>query len=72
MFSLSFPDGSEFSLPKEWGDVFADSCGPNLVFYPAIADRLRFMTGKYVEYRAWPSKFAGRRMKTNPPVRRRA
>jgi hypothetical protein len=59
MFALSLPDDSEFELPVEWEDVFVDYFGPNPAFHPQVAERLVYVTGKYVEHRAWPSKFDG-------------
>ncbi len=59
LFSVTFQDGSTFTLPKEWEDVFADYYGQNAASYTALADRLRFVVGKYVAHRAWPSKFDG-------------
>ncbi len=59
LFSVTFQDGSTFVLPKEWEDVFADYYGQNRARYPALAERLSFVVGKYVAHRAWPSKFDG-------------
>lgn len=56
---VKFQDASEFSLPQDWEDVFVDYYGSNPDFYPSVAEKLRFVTGKYVENKAWPSKFDG-------------
>ena len=52
-------DKSEFILSEEWEDVFVDYFGPNPEVYPTVAQRIRFVAGKYVEHKAWPSKFDG-------------
>ena len=59
IISVGFDDGSLFALPKEWEDVFVDYFGPNPERYPEVIDSLRFVISKYVEHRAWPSKFDG-------------
>jgi len=59
MLSIPFDDGSVFNLPKEWEDVFVDYFGINPDSYPLVAERLKYVTGKYVGHRAWPSKFDG-------------
>src|SRR5712692_1878639 len=59
LFRLEFEDGSLFELPKEWEDVFVDYCGQNPKLYARLAERVRFVLGKYIEHRAWPSKFDG-------------
>jgi hypothetical protein len=59
LIEVSFPDGSRFSLPREWEDIVVDAFGHNPDVYGAVAERLRFVTGKYVEHRAWPTKFDG-------------
>lgn len=58
-FSVTFPDGSVFNLPREWEDVFVDYYGQNPETYPQVTERLRFVVGKYIEHRAWPTKFDG-------------
>jgi hypothetical protein len=59
LFAVDFEDGSRFELPDEWQDVFVDYYGFDAVQYPALADRLRFVTGKYVAFQAWPTKYDG-------------
>jgi len=59
MFIVPFDDGSVFELPEEWEPVFVDYFGPNPESYKAVEVRLRFITGKYMEHKAWPSKFDG-------------
>lgn len=59
LFSVSFADGSRFTLPSGWEAVFVSSFGSDPVAYSVVATRLRFVVGKYVEQRAWPSKFDG-------------
>ena len=59
LFSVSFADGSRFILPEKWEDVFVDYYGANPAEHVALAERLQFVTSKYIEHRAWPSKFDG-------------
>ncbi len=59
LLTVDFPDGSRFSLPQEWEDIFVDAFGHNPDIHGPVAERLRFVTGKYVEHRAWPTKFDG-------------
>lgn len=59
LLSVEFEDKSRFDLPQEWEDVFVDYYGHDPKFYPEVAGRLKFVTGEYVEHRAWPSKFDG-------------
>jgi hypothetical protein len=59
LFRLEFEDGSLFELPNEWEDVFVDSYGQNPKVYARLAERVRFVLGKYIEHQAWPSKFDG-------------
>ena len=59
LFAVSFEDGSSFVLPTDWEDVFVSYFGADRRKYGDLADRLRFVVGKYLEHRAWPSKFDG-------------
>lgn len=59
IFVVSFEDGSRFVLPADWEDVFVSYFGSDTSGYADIAGRLRFVVGKYLEHRAWPSKFDG-------------
>jgi hypothetical protein len=58
-FSLSFADGSHFVLPDAWEQVFIAYYGADPAAYPALAEQLVYVVGKYIEHRAWPSKFDG-------------
>ncbi len=59
LFSMDFSDGSRLDLPTEWEDVFVDYFGEGEKGHALLAERIRFIVGKYVEHRAWPSKFDG-------------
>lgn len=59
IITIKFLDNSEFSLPTDWEDVFADYYGQNPAIYPTVAEKLRFVTEKYVQNKAWPSKYDG-------------
>jgi hypothetical protein len=59
LLTLTFADGSVFSLPEEWEDAFVDRFGPDPAGYPAVAQGIRFVTGKYVEHTSVPTKFDG-------------
>lgn len=67
LFSLSFADGSHFVLPEEWEEVFVATYGADPAAYPPLAERLRYIVGKYIEHRAWPSKFDGLGLETESP-----
>jgi hypothetical protein len=59
LFDVSFADGSCFILPEAWKAVFVDYYGADSARYPLLAAQLRYVVGKYIEHRAWPSKFDG-------------
>lgn len=59
LFSLSFADGSQFVLPEAWEQVFIAYYGADSAAYPALAEQLVYVVSKYIEHRAWPSKFDG-------------
>lgn len=59
LFSLSFADGSHFVLPEAWEPVFIAYYGADSAAYPALAEQLVYVVDKYIEHRAWPSKFDG-------------
>jgi len=59
LFSVTFPDGSIFTLPKDWKDVFIAHFGTKKETYKELSDRIIFITGKYMENKAFPSKFDG-------------
>jgi hypothetical protein len=59
LFSLVFDDGSLFTLPTEWEQVFIAYFGHGSEAHQQIAERLRFVVEKYRGHRAWPSKFDG-------------
>ncbi|MFN2638160.1 MAG: hypothetical protein ABR585_14165 [Gemmatimonadaceae bacterium] len=47
------------NLPAVWEDVFLQYFGTDPVEYKSIADWLVFVTKKYMEHEAFPSKFDG-------------
>lgn len=59
LFVLEFSDGSRFELPTEWEDVFVDYFGEGESGHAQLAERIRYIVLKYIEHRAWPSKFDG-------------
>jgi hypothetical protein len=56
---MIFADGSRLTLPQVWENVFLADFGADPTTYDQIAERLRFVVGKYIAYRAWPTKFDG-------------
>ena len=58
-FSLRFIDGSVFNLPDGWQEAFIIRLGETNKQILAVKKRMRYVTGKYYEHRAWPSKFDG-------------
>lgn len=59
LFWMDFSDGSRLELPKEWEDVFVDYFGEGENSHRQLAERIRFIVPKYIEHRAWPSKYDG-------------
>lgn len=59
LFSMNSSDGSRLDLPMEWEDVFVDYFGEGEKGHALLDERIRFIVSKYVEHRAWPSKFDG-------------
>jgi hypothetical protein len=59
IFSVTFPDGSTFALPEEWEDIFIARYGDNEENFQKLSERIIFITGKYIENKAFPSKFDG-------------
>lgn len=59
LFVIEFSNGSRFELPKEWEDVFVDYFGSGESGHAQLAERIRYIVLKYIEHRAWPSKFDG-------------
>src|SRR5262249_15296623 len=59
LFRVMFEDGSVFTLPQEWEGVFVEYFGVDVSGYKKLAERVRFVTGKYIKNRAFPSKFDG-------------
>lgn len=59
LFELELEDGTKFVLPEKWEDVFVDYFGEGENGHAVLAERLKFLVGKYVAHRAFPSKFDG-------------
>lgn len=59
LFVTAFSDGSRFELPTEWEDVFVDYFGAGESGHAQLAERIHYVVSKYIEHRAWPSKFDG-------------
>jgi hypothetical protein len=59
VFTVELQDGSVFRLPARWERVFYVKFGNNPQRLRELEERLRFVTSKYYEHRAWPSKFDG-------------
>jgi hypothetical protein len=59
VFTVTFPDGSTFYLPEEWEDIFIARYGDQEKNYQKLAERIIFITGKYIENKTFPSKFDG-------------
>lgn len=59
LFEVEFEDGSKYTLPKDHEGVFVDHFGHNPKGYISVAERLKFVTSKYAEHQAWPSKMDG-------------
>lgn len=59
LFIMEFTDGSRFELPTKWEDVFVDYFGEGESGHAQLAERIHSIVSKYIEHRAWSSKFDG-------------
>lgn len=66
LLRIDFPDGSVLSMPEEWEAVFIAKYGSETKTLEHITERIRYITGKYVENQAWPSKFDGLHPNVDP------
>lgn len=60
VFSIKFEeDGSEFELPEFYEDIFINHFGESVESYQEVEKRIHELVQKYIEHKAFPSKFDG-------------